>query len=60
MCFLAARNLREAKDGSASAVVSAEKGHGNMFKPNKEGDQDTHDLVTMDYTPASKNPPIHN
>lgn len=47
------------KDGVAE--VSLEKGHGNLVKPNKGGEQDIeHDLATMDYTPAKGNPPIHN
>ncbi|CAK8578899.1 unnamed protein product [Lathyrus sativus] len=51
-----ARNLREIKGG--------EKGHSSEFKPNHEGTETqvkNDDLLdTMDYTPASKNPPIHN
>ncbi|CAJ1974611.1 unnamed protein product [Sphenostylis stenocarpa] len=53
-----ARSLRETKD--ELAPVSAEKSHENQFKPNQGGDQDIGDLTTMDYTPAKKNPPIHN
>ena len=55
--FLAARSLLEkgTKEGSA------EKGNGNVFKPNQGVEQEIHDdLATMDYTPAGKNPPIHN
>ncbi|XP_050896414.1 uncharacterized protein LOC127103181 [Lathyrus oleraceus] len=52
-----ARNLREIKEGG-------EKGQSSEFKPNHEGTQTqvkNDDLLdTMDYTPASKNPPIHN
>ncbi|CAL5214527.1 unnamed protein product [Lathyrus oleraceus] len=52
-----ARNLREIKEGD-------EKGQSSEFKPNHEGTQTqvkNDDLLdTMDYTPASKNPPIHN
>ncbi|KAJ1429734.1 hypothetical protein SESBI_08137 [Sesbania bispinosa] len=64
LCFISitarARNLRETKDGSSE--VSVEKGQGNLFKPkpNQGGEQDIDDLATMDYTPAKKNPPIHN
>ncbi|XP_057421225.1 uncharacterized protein LOC130715172 [Lotus japonicus] len=59
LCFISitarARNLRETKDG-------AEKGQSSMFKPNHEGahERSDDDLDTMDYTPAKKNPPIHN
>ncbi|TKY73884.1 Root meristem growth factor 9 [Spatholobus suberectus] len=61
LCFVSvatARSLRETKDGLAP--VSAEKSHENQFKPNQGGEQDIGDLATMDYTPAKKNPPIHN
>lgn len=55
--YLAARNLRETKDG-------AEKSQSGLFKPNHEEtktQENNGDLVdTMDYTPAKKNPPIHN
>lgn len=55
--YFAARNLREIKEGG-------EKGQSSEFKPNHEGTQTqvkNDDLLdTMDYTPASKNPPIHN
>ncbi|KAG2399517.1 uncharacterized protein HKW66_Vig0080010 [Vigna angularis] len=55
-----ARSLRETKD--ELAPVSAEKSYENQFKVNQGGqqEQDTGDLTTMDYTPAKKNPPIHN
>ncbi|XP_004503988.1 uncharacterized protein [Cicer arietinum] len=59
-CFIStarARNLRETKDG-------AEKSQSGLFKPNHEEtktQENNGDLVdTMDYTPAKKNPPIHN
>ncbi|BAT79078.1 hypothetical protein LR48_Vigan04g103700 [Vigna angularis] len=64
LCFLSinatARSLRETKD--ELAPVSAEKSYENQFKVNQGGqqEQDTGDLTTMDYTPAKKNPPIHN
>ncbi|XP_045823574.1 uncharacterized protein LOC123916216 [Trifolium pratense] len=62
LCFIStiarARNLREiTKEG-------VEKGQSSEFKPNHEvaQTQEKNDdlLDTMDYTPASKNPPIHN
>ncbi|MCH87452.1 root meristem growth factor 9-like [Trifolium medium] len=62
LCFVSttarARNLREiTKEG-------VEKGQSSEFKPNHEvaQTQEKNDdlLDTMDYTPASKNPPIHN
>ncbi|XP_020215497.1 uncharacterized protein LOC109799371 [Cajanus cajan] len=61
LCFITttarARNLREIKD-------EVKKGQANldaMFKPNHEGAQESNDeLDTMDYTPAKRNPPIHN
>ncbi|KHN09565.1 Root meristem growth factor 9, partial [Glycine soja] len=65
LCFLSinatARKLRETKDELAP-VLTTEKSHENQFKPNQGGggEQDLGDLATMDYTPAKKNPPIHN
>nr|KYP69373.1 hypothetical protein KK1_008562 [Cajanus cajan] len=63
LCFVSitatARSLRETKDDGL-APVSIEKSHENQFKPNQGGEQDIGDLATMDYTPAKKNPPIHN
>jgi len=58
--LVTARSLRETKD--ELAPVSAEKSHENQVKVNQGGEQeqDTGDLTTMDYTPAKKNPPIHN
>lgn len=56
-CFTA-RSLRETKDGLAP--VSIEKSHENQLKANQGEEQDIGDLTTMDYTPAKKNPPIHN
>ncbi|KAK7318504.1 hypothetical protein RJT34_03206 [Clitoria ternatea] len=58
LCFITmtarARSLRETKD-------EAKKGETSLFKPNHEGAHDnSDDLDTMDYTPAKKNPPIHN
>ncbi|KAJ1412911.1 Root meristem growth factor 9 [Sesbania bispinosa] len=60
LCFISmtarARNLRENKDGAEKVQSSEFK-----LKPNHEGAQDSSDeLDTMDYTPAKKNPPIHN
>ncbi|XP_027367636.1 uncharacterized protein LOC113873632 [Abrus precatorius] len=49
-----ARSLRESRD-------EAKGQSNNLFKPNHEGAQDSNgDLDTMDYTPAKRNPPIHN
>ncbi|XP_058787667.1 uncharacterized protein LOC131662014 [Vicia villosa] len=52
-----ARNLREIKEGGEKSLSSE-------FNPNHEETQTqvkNDDLLdTMDYTPASKNPPIHN
>ncbi|RDX79589.1 Root meristem growth factor 9, partial [Mucuna pruriens] len=59
LCFITitarARNLREIRDHADK------KGQTSLFKPNHEGAQDTNsELDTMDYTPAKRNPPIHN
>ncbi|XP_019436527.1 PREDICTED: uncharacterized protein LOC109342918 [Lupinus angustifolius] len=60
-CFISmtakARSLRETSD------IGVDKGQtSEMFKPNNnEGAHNSSDAVdTMDYTPAKKNPPIHN
>ncbi|KAL2342964.1 hypothetical protein Fmac_004249 [Flemingia macrophylla] len=62
LCFIGttarARSLKEIRD-------SVKKGQANLnatlFKPNHDGAHDSNDeLDTMDYTPAKRNPPIHN
>ncbi|TKY60379.1 Root meristem growth factor 9 [Spatholobus suberectus] len=58
LCFITmtarARSLREIRD-------AVKKGQTDLFNPNHEGAQDSNDeLDTMDYTPAKRNPPIHN
>ncbi|KAA8546932.1 hypothetical protein F0562_003361 [Nyssa sinensis] len=58
LCFIfitaRARSLR-------TDINGAEKGH-DMFIPKEDGvpDSTTEELVAMDYTPATKKPPIHN
>ncbi|CAJ1937929.1 unnamed protein product [Sphenostylis stenocarpa] len=59
LCFITmtarARSLREIKD---DAVKKSQTG---LFKPQHEGAQESNnELDTMDYTPAKRNPPIHN
>ncbi|XP_047181458.1 uncharacterized protein LOC124847908 [Vigna umbellata] len=50
-----ARSLREIKDDAVK------KGQNDLFKPQHESAQESNDeLDTMDYTPAKRNPPIHN
>jgi len=55
--FLAARSLKEIKDDDA-----VKKGQSGLFKPQHESAQESNndELDTMDYTPAKRNPPIHN
>ncbi|KAL9329714.1 hypothetical protein ACSQ67_004717 [Phaseolus vulgaris] len=60
LCFITmtarARSLREIKHDDA--VKKAQTG---LFKPQHEAAQQSNDeLDTMDYTPAKRNPPIHN
>ncbi|KAL5175744.1 hypothetical protein HKD37_08G021870 [Glycine soja] len=51
-----ARSLRDIKDDAVKKSTQT-----SFFKPNHEGVQDSNDeLDTMDYTPAKRNPPIHN
>ena len=42
------------------ATSEAPKGSDDLFTPNQESVLDTDELVSMDYTPTKKNPPIHN
>ncbi|KAH1251153.1 Root meristem growth factor 9 [Glycine max] len=60
LCFItmtaSARSLREIKDDAVKKSTQT-----SFFKPNHEGAEDSNDeLDTMDYTPAKRNPPIHN
>ncbi|QHN82744.1 uncharacterized protein LOC107621825 isoform X1 [Arachis ipaensis] len=53
----AARSLRETvKSSLLSQNIDNKKVNSNVFDPKQE----VHELATMDYTPAGKNPPIHN
>ncbi|KAK7399436.1 hypothetical protein VNO78_10618 [Psophocarpus tetragonolobus] len=59
LCFVTvtvrARNFREIREDAVK------KGQTGLFKLNHEGAQDSNnELDTMDYTPAKRNPPIHN
>ncbi|KAL1290818.1 hypothetical protein HN51_059340 [Arachis hypogaea] len=60
LCFItttAARSLRETvKSSLLSQNIDNKKVNSNVFDPKQE----VHELATMDYTPAGKNPPIHN
>ncbi|KAL1337478.1 hypothetical protein HN51_032165 [Arachis hypogaea] len=62
LCFItttatAARSLRETvKSSLLSENIDNKKVNSNVFDPKQE----VHELATMDYTPAGKNPPIHN
>ena len=51
---LTARSLRTLSNG-----IKAEKGY-VAFVPKEEGVPDAEDLISVDYTPARKKPPIHN
>ncbi|QHO58526.1 uncharacterized protein DS421_3g91390 [Arachis hypogaea] len=56
------RSLREIAT-TKNGVNNGGRGHqSNVFKRNHEGTQEiiSGDIDTMDYTPAKKNPPIHN
>ncbi|XP_019436863.1 PREDICTED: uncharacterized protein LOC109343150 [Lupinus angustifolius] len=62
LCFITTTpRARSLRDTSGNGV---EKGQSSVkvFKPNnREGAQSSSDEVdTMDYTPAKRNPPIHN
>ncbi|KAF7840052.1 Root meristem growth factor 9 [Senna tora] len=68
ICFFSisasGRSLREkSKNYNGVGEEKVQKQNSNMFKANKHGGEEANgsdDLVTMDYTPAKKNPPIHN
>ncbi|KAK4264824.1 hypothetical protein QN277_025950 [Acacia crassicarpa] len=73
LCFISltakGRTLRESTTGNINNNGEDEKGYkSNMLKTSKAGGEKTADnntttdgdFVTMDYTPAKKNPPIHN
>jgi hypothetical protein len=53
--FLTARNLPTARN-------EAPEGYVDRLKPNQDHHEvlDTDELMSMDYTPTKKNPPIHN
>lgn len=54
---------RVLKEDSTNGVKKGFE-HANQFTANQEAkvvdDDQTDELVSMDYTPANKNPPIHN
>ncbi|KAI4317168.1 hypothetical protein L6164_025063 [Bauhinia variegata] len=64
LCFITitvrGRSLRETS--TQETRNGAEKSQNDLVKTKNQGGEqpDTDDLVTMDYTPAKKNPPIHN
>lgn len=66
---VAGRRMREKRSNNNNGGddnINEEKGQKSnykMLKPKEGGEQveaTNDDLVTMDYTPAKKNPPIHN
>uniref|UniRef100_A0A2N9HPW7 Root meristem growth factor 9 n=1 Tax=Fagus sylvatica TaxID=28930 RepID=A0A2N9HPW7_FAGSY len=63
LCFIIitaeARSLRGMTTIN-EATSEAPKGSDDLFTPNQESVVDTDELVSMDYTPTKKNPPIHN
>ncbi|GAY60240.1 hypothetical protein WN944_023415 [Citrus x changshan-huyou] len=65
LCFISITNGARSLRAAPPSVVAAEKGQDDVFiapaeesrgKPS-DGDDD---LVTADYTPARRKPPIHN
>lgn len=59
----AARVLKEINNQSSEGVNKAQQHkevHADMFKLKEGGDNVGSDVFTMDYTPASRKPPIHN
>ncbi|KAI5588086.1 hypothetical protein POPTR_005G087000v4 [Populus trichocarpa] len=59
LCFVStcarARTLREVNNHEVE-----KKDHNNLFPSKENGLHDVDELAGMDYTPASKKPPIHN
>ncbi|XP_027339081.1 uncharacterized protein LOC113852885 [Abrus precatorius] len=65
LCFFSiqsrARTLKESSNLTSGDPNTAQhkEAHANVFKP-KEEDNVSGDVFSMDYTPASRKPPIHN
>ncbi|CAJ1974612.1 unnamed protein product [Sphenostylis stenocarpa] len=58
-----ARTLKEKNSitsGDASTVQHNQQSHAEVFKPKDEDVNVGGDVFSMDYTPASRKPPIHN
>lgn len=59
----AARTLKEKTNitsGHANTVQHNKESHAEVFKPKDEDVNVGGDVFSMDYTPASRKPPIHN
>ncbi|XP_058081124.1 uncharacterized protein LOC131229241 [Magnolia sinica] len=58
---IAGRNMPEDTGPDAPSSATNDKSFGNSLYPaNKVDSSDAADIVTVDYTPARKNPPIHH
>ncbi|ESW09570.1 hypothetical protein PHAVU_009G138100 [Phaseolus vulgaris] len=58
-----ARTLKEKTNitsGHANTVQHNKESHAEVFKPKDEDVNVGGDVFSMDYTPASRKPPIHN
>ncbi|XP_014489969.1 uncharacterized protein LOC106752742 [Vigna radiata var. radiata] len=58
-----ARTLKEKTNtarGDASTVQHSKESHAEVFKPKDEDVNVGGDVFSVDYTPASRKPPIHN
>lgn len=60
--LLAGRTMRESSLGNNNGANDVKGQESNMLKTSKAGEKGDNngDFITMDYTPAKKNPPIHN
>ncbi|KAK9991199.1 hypothetical protein SO802_026184 [Lithocarpus litseifolius] len=58
LCFITITT--EARSLQGVATREAPKGNDDFFTPNQEHEADNDELVSVDYTPTKKNPPIHN
>ncbi|GMP25499.1 hypothetical protein CsSME_00002336 [Camellia sinensis var. sinensis] len=59
LCFISSITAT-ARRFYTETTYEAEKGEDVKFKTKEKGLRDDQDLMTMDYTPARKKPPIHN
>ncbi|KAJ1429733.1 hypothetical protein SESBI_08136 [Sesbania bispinosa] len=66
LCFFSiqtrARILKERNNQTSGDANTAQhkEAHADLFKPKEEEGNVSSEVFSMDYTPASRKPPIHN